>query len=587
MVSLPGCYTGLDPSLGTFAQEGADSEAESEAASESEGANLQEDESESSVTEGLQEVDASTSNAVQISTTSGFATQTSTSNGAGLTTSTTGDLDPTVSASSEETGGPPMPLAVDARGIHIGAIEANQGVAIALFKEGQVVDPTARNAELVSGRNTLLRATWELEAAWQPREITATLTLHASDGTSESFEHTRLVEAVSNTRDLEGTFHWSVPPEWMTSDVEYSVALTENAANATAQPAPTEPPRVPAEGSVPLGVRFEPMRLNLVMVPLATPDGTLDVTEELKQQTYDAFFSGFPVAELNIEWQSPYSIPTRLNNEDDGFALLRDLWNQDGAGPDTYYHLLLDPATCCDNSNGKFAWAGIGMVAEMADPRWASQAHLALSMVENYEYGYSTGTMIHEVGHNFGRPHAPCGGPQGPDPSYPSTGDYAQAGIGTQGFNIVSEELYNPFPEMETRWDQPYKDAMSYCWPQWWSDYNWQNNIDRVREVTSWANQLRLASEPVEALRVYIDAQHQARWSVITMEGGAVTDSLRRTATVFARDGRDFELDVEILEVADGDAHVVLIPLPEGVSAARAEFEFEGETFIFDAPPAP
>jgi hypothetical protein len=61
----------------------------------------------------------------------------------------------------------------------------------------------------------------------------------------------------------------------------------------------------------------------------------------------------------------------------------------------------------------------------------------------------------HELGHNFGRNHAPCGGAGGADPGYP----YANGRIGTWGWS--GSQLLSP-----TQW----VDLMS-CNPGWVSDY--------------------------------------------------------------------------------------------------------------------
>ena len=68
--------------------------------------------------------------------------------------------------------------------------------------------------------------------------------------------------------------------------------------------------------------------------------------------------------------------------------------------------------------------------------------------------------IAHELGHNFGRQHAPCGNPSGPDPAYP----YLDASVGTWGLDLPALSLKPP---------ATYKDLMSYCNPDWISDYTY------------------------------------------------------------------------------------------------------------------
>lgn len=71
--------------------------------------------------------------------------------------------------------------------------------------------------------------------------------------------------------------------------------------------------------------------------------------------------------------------------------------------------------------------------------------------------------LAHELGHNFNRLHAPCGGPSGPDPSYPADTAHAGGRIGAYGYDIFAGTLRPP-----TQYD-----LMSYCDPDWISDYNY------------------------------------------------------------------------------------------------------------------
>jgi len=68
--------------------------------------------------------------------------------------------------------------------------------------------------------------------------------------------------------------------------------------------------------------------------------------------------------------------------------------------------------------------------------------------------------MAHEIAHNIGRQHAPCGGPARPDPNYPN----ADGSLDVYGLDPATMTL---FPAATTF------DLMSYCSPRWLSAYNY------------------------------------------------------------------------------------------------------------------
>ena len=71
-------------------------------------------------------------------------------------------------------------------------------------------------------------------------------------------------------------------------------------------------------------------------------------------------------------------------------------------------------------------------------------------------------TVAHELGHNLNLRHAPCSAP-GTDPSYP----YADGSTGTWGYDFRDGRLVSP-----QSWD-----LMSYCGPNWISDYHFTNAL--------------------------------------------------------------------------------------------------------------
>jgi hypothetical protein len=87
----------------------------------------------------------------------------------------------------------------------------------------------------------------------------------------------------------------------------------------------------------------------------------------------------------------------------------------------------------------------------------------------------SGATMAHELGHNYGRKHAPCGVPD-PDSNFPQylnpqATPYPSSSIGEVGVNVVARQTFDP---------TTHRDLMSYCGPEWFSPYNYQGILNRM-----------------------------------------------------------------------------------------------------------
>jgi hypothetical protein len=76
--------------------------------------------------------------------------------------------------------------------------------------------------------------------------------------------------------------------------------------------------------------------------------------------------------------------------------------------------------------------------------------------------------VAHELGHNFGRRHAPCGGPSGVDPGFPNP----SGTIGVAGHDVYSwaEGLTSSAPVVSPQTG----DVMGYCYPMWSSQYSYR-----------------------------------------------------------------------------------------------------------------
>ncbi|MBL8935839.1 MAG: hypothetical protein JNM69_14885 [Archangium sp.] len=247
--------------------------------------------------------------------------------------------------------------------------------------------------------------------------------------------------------------------------------------------------------------------LHLTAVPVVvsgTTSSVLDLRATMVAQ--------WPLADVMSRTRAPYTtnqVPSGADVSSWG-ALLSELAQLRGAdGSARHYYGFVRA-----NSYGI---AGIGYVGQPT----------AIGRDDN------EGVASHELGHNFGRNHAPCGGAAGADPSYP----YPNANLGSWGWN--GQSLINP---------AQFVDLMSYCGPTWISDYTYigaQRALSRDQDFGPTPPQamvlepsvlvaavVRGAALQLEPLHVMLAARtrvdHSA-WSVrlTTVEGLAHESALR------------------------------------------------------------
>jgi hypothetical protein len=110
-----------------------------------------------------------------------------------------------------------------------------------------------------------------------------------------------------------------------------------------------------------------------------------------------------------------------------------------------------------------------GMASVPASPAHGHRVGLTYDRLPD-----ASGVLAHELGHNLGRLHAPCGVSAYLDAAYPHAG----ATLGSPGYDIVAGGLI----ALDT-----HRDYMSYCTPQWASDYTydgilqWRRNDPHAR----------------------------------------------------------------------------------------------------------
>ena len=177
--------------------------------------------------------------------------------------------------------------------------------------------------------------------------------------------------------------------------------------------------------------------------------------------------------------------------------------------------------------------------------------------------------IAHEFGHNLRLVHAPCGGAEGPDPSFPQ-GD---GSIGVWGFDFRNNVLVPP--------GDP--DLMTYCDPRWVSGYNFAKMVNFRLERAGGA--AAFTAPPARSLLV---------WGGVDGEGGLFLDPamvvnapsvLPSSGGAYrlvglATDERElFAFDFDMPTVADADGQssfVYTLPVQQEWSGALERITLSG-----------
>lgn len=209
------------------------------------------------------------------------------------------------------------------------------------------------------------------------------------------------------------------------------------------------------EGPAPLLVRMVPP-LRIVFVQIQAVRHA--ASGQIYPSTIDSFLTEtrrwLPVGSVQARLRSAQFMTDLDLTEEEGVSrLLSDLQalRTVESATDQYYHGIM-PAL------SRLAVAGMAYVPN-------SPASSYRSGVSHDRLPDAAGTVAHELGHNLGRRHTPCGNPKGPDTAYPHAG----GGIGAPAYDIIEKVVRSP---------AGYADYMSYCRPRWTSDYTYEKILE-------------------------------------------------------------------------------------------------------------
>jgi len=411
----------------------------------------------------------------------------------------------------------------------------------------QAVQSAAYPVPLVAGEAALLRVFVVAPAAAGGETPFVRATFYPEDSDPEVIDIEAGASVIGesvNESSLENSANALVPASLIQPGMEMVVEIDPE---GTTDPDLGVKQRIPATRRVDVEVGAMP-DLELTLVPFLwdeDPDSAiLLLTEDMSadDRLLWQINALLPVAAIDLTIHDP--VVTNTNNAS---ALLRQTNSireaEDGSG---YYMGMM---------SGRVTGArGVAYV-----PGWVSFS------IPDSE------TMSHELGHNMYMYHAPCGGAGRPDPSFPNP----SGAIGAWGYDLASDTLVDP----------GISDLMSYCEPDWISDYHFTNGL-----------RYRLSLEEEAARR----AGRGAATKSLLLVGGIDREGVPRLEPAFmidavpslplaagdhwirgaTADGAElFSLSFAVPEVADGDgssSFAFVVPVQSGWRTRLARITLSG-----------
>ncbi|MDC0717171.1 M66 family metalloprotease [Nannocystis bainbridge] len=441
-------------------------------------------------------------------------------------------------------------------GIELEWVEANQGIGVAIGRDGAGVGGSDRTSYLLQNRLTLIRAFWrKLPEDWVPREIEARLIISGYPEGDKVLSSKALVDGAAFVGNLEKSFYWGLMPAEVISGLKYRIELWETekgwAQIDPSTPAGSTPPNLPVSGNAFIGVEDSYQIMKVTIVPYNYNFGGCVTTPDLSESTMKKFetfmFMMNPIERLEITLHEPIDWQGELTHFGQLNQFMVDLRQQDGAPPETYYYGYVD---VCSGGLGGAGGQAIDIPSgALKNDAW-KRTSSGLSLPGNTDYAAET--FVHEVGHSQGRYHIACSGEAGTDNSYPHQG----GDIGEWGFGINNFKLYHP---------TVHKDYMTYCHPVWASTFGWNKVFPIIQQLSSWDTDAPPAPEQGDVVLLGV-IQPDGTESWITTPGAVDPNNLSAVQHVeFFAGGESVAVQAaEVRPQPDSDAVNIVVALPEG-----------------------
>lgn len=310
----------------------------------------------------------------------------------------------------------------------------------------QVVQNSMGSVPLIAGRDALLRVfvTGDRESYFQP---VVEASFYRNNKLARRFVMEpgfEVMPAEVEEGRLDLSFDALVPGSLIEPGTEMFIEVDPE---RRVPAAPASIRRIPPLGRLPLDVRVLPT-MELTIVPIVTASGnradvynwTNGITPDSPQLRHAR--SVLPIGDLAVTVHDGFMTSADLGTAAGWSQLLGELtYLRVTEGERGYYYGAV-------NLDGETTPRGLGFIGHP----------VAVGRADGE-------TLAHEIGHNLGLHHAPCGGAIAPDQAFP----YPNGSIGVWGYDVHAERLVSA---------SIYRDFMGYCSPSWVSDYHFTLAMD-------------------------------------------------------------------------------------------------------------
>jgi hypothetical protein len=433
-----------------------------------------------------------------------------------------------------------------AAGVTLVRVEALQSLAVPLVADGAAVAKPA--APVVRSYPTVLRvgATLSGDPATRSKSVLAVAIFE--DAAGKRFTRVSPAKAPQDFALPSLASTWQIPLEL--ADLKEGLRFRVVLVDADRGVGAAEEARFPRDATLLPIASEETGSLEIAIVPIRwTLDGSnrLPDTSDKQVALYRNLFERvYPARKVNLTVREPIDVPSRGTFSSINDALLQ-IRSREDTPARVYLHGLVRPAATFDEFCRGGCTTGLGYVVD--DP---ADGSIRVSSGVGFTGVDSGWTMVHEVGHQHGREHAPCG-TSGSDRNFPQR----DGTIGLWGYERNTPTMLNVRSH----------DFMSYCEDEWVSQYTWAGLLARIRAVGTPAQEQRIGA----AEKVVVRFVHREGGRVVHVGDPVATAPLHardRESVTLELDGGAREVrPLQVIRNGEGTGDMLVVPV-EHVRAA-------------------